>query len=523
MISNQKELKKKLKQTWATFFSRYGKLLPIQLKTIPIVLKRKDAIIVSSTASGKTEAVIAPLVERLLNENWNGLSILYICPTRALVNDIYYRLKEQLDELHISLSLKTGDKPYFNPNKLPDFLITTPESLDSLICRHPSSLKNLKAIILDEIHLIDNTYRGDQLRLLLRRLEHITETEFNIYALSATIADPENVGSRYLKDFEVITASGKREIKYTLVKSLRDVFGSAREERLKKLLIFCNKRAAVENVAKECEKLWDSNRVAVHHGSLSKKIREEAESFMKGAQYGVCVATMTLEIGIDIGDIDAVVLAEIPWSVSSLLQRIGRGNRQAQKCRVFAISKSEKEKTLLTKMFKVAIEGSIEHVKYISDLSVTVQQIFSSLYANSSGLENDYFLEFFYEFCSESDLKNILNHLKTKGWIERRYNKWYATTKLMDLGEKGVIHSNIPSTEASKVINIGSKQTIGDVQYPIDDIFVLAGRTWKIVSVLGDKIYVRSWKLQAHAAKFNSHMPQGYFYYFLPKHLRKIG
>ena len=238
MISDQIELKKKLKRTWTTFFSRYGKLLPIQFKTIPVVLEGKNAIIVSSTASGKTEAVVAPLIERSLEENWEGLSILYISPTRALVNDMYHRLKEQLDELSISLSLKTGDKPYFNPDNSPNFLITTPESLDSLVCRYPLSFKNVKAVVLDEIHLLDNTYRGDQLRILLKRLKHITENDFNIYALSATIADPEDVGGRYLKDFEIVVGAGKREIEFTLVRSLKEVFNHVREEKLKKVVNF---------------------------------------------------------------------------------------------------------------------------------------------------------------------------------------------------------------------------------------------------------------------------------------------
>lgn len=520
MITDQIELKKKLKRTWTTFFGRYGKLLPIQLKTIPVVLEGKNAIIVSSTASGKTEAVVAPLIERCLKENWKGLSILYISPTRALVNDMYYRLKEQLEELNISLSLKTGDRPQFNPNKLPNFLITTPESLDSLICRYPSSFKNVKAVVLDEIHLLDNTYRGDQLRILLKRLEYITETYFNIYALSATIADPRDVGGRYLKDFEVIAVSGKREIEYTLVRSLKDVYNYTRVEKLKKLLIFCNRRANVENVAKECKRLWGNNRVVVHHGSLSKKIREDAESFMKEAQYGVCVATMTLEIGIDIGDIDAVVLAEVPWSVSSLLQRIGRGNRRTQKCRVFAIFNSEEERLMFEQMFRIATEGYVEPVEYSQDLSVVVQQIFSSLYANPSGLEGSYLIELFNGFCSESDLKDILNHLAVKGWIEKRYDKWYATTKLMDWSEKGKIHSNIPSIKMLKVINVSSNQVIGEVQYPIDNIFVLAGKVWKVIHISGDKIYVKPEKSKTSTAKFKSYTARGCFYYLLPKNIR---
>ncbi len=522
MIPGQTELKKKLKGTWITFFIKYGKFLPIQLKTIPVVLNGKDAIIVSSTASGKTEAVVVPLIERFLKEEWNNLAILYISPTRALVNDIYYRLNEQLEELGVVVSLKTGDRPQFNPDKPPNFLITTQESLDSLLCRHPKSIKEIKAVILDEIHLVDNTYRGDQLRLLLRRLENIAEAGFNTYALSATIAHPKEVGSRYLEDFEVITVPDKREIEYTFVRHIKEVFEYVKKEKLKKLLIFCNKRASVESFAAECKNLWDSNRVVVHHGSLSKTVREEAENFMKESQYGVCVATMTLEIGIDIGDINAIVLAEVPWTVSSLLQRIGRGSRRTQKNRVFAVYNSDNEKILLEQMFKIAVEGYLEPIEYIPDLSVVVQQTFSSLYASPNGLKESYFFGLFNEFCSHDEQKEIFIHLVNKGWIEKIHEKWYATTKLMDIGEKGNVHSNVPNTKALRVVDINSKQIVGEVQYPIDEIFVLGGKVWKIVYISKSKgkIYVKPEKSTLSVAKFKSHGSKGYFYYFLPKDLR---
>jgi len=174
--------------------------------------------------------------------------------------------------------------------------------------------------VIDEIHLLDGTYRGDQLRILLKRLHQLAD--FNTCALSATVANPEDVARRYMRDFIVVACEGSREIEYTLLKSMKEVYEVARREGLKKLLIFCNTRKKAESVAEEAEKLWREC-VVIHHGSLSKSIRERAESFMRYANRGVCIATMTLEVGIDIGDIDAVVLAEVPWSISSLLQRIG--------------------------------------------------------------------------------------------------------------------------------------------------------------------------------------------------------
>lgn len=516
--------RRRLRRTWMTFFGRYGRLLPVQSRTIPVVLNGKNAIIVSATASGKTEAVIAPLIEQYLKEGWGGaggIAILYISPTKALVNDMHDRLMGQLDELGVSVSLKTGDTPRFNPDRSPDVLITTPESFDSMICRYPCSFKKIRAVILDEIHLTDNTYRGDQLRLLLKRLKRVSTTDFNIYALSATIAAPEEVGSRYLEDFEVITDSDKRDIDYTLVESAEELFDCVRREKIRKLLIFCNKRVTVEEFSRECMDLWGSNRVAVHHGSLSRSIRREAESFMKDAQYGVCVATMTLEIGIDIGDIDAIVLAEVPWSISSLLQRIGRGSRRMQRNRVFAMYGSADEQMLLERMFHVAMAGYIESVDYSHDPSVVVQQVFSSLYASPGGLTDGQFQDLFEGFCPEDELGEILIHLVKTEWIEKWHEKWSATTKLMDLGAKGEIHSNIPSNKVVTVIDVTSRQTIGEVQYPVDEVFVLGGRVWLTVRESFERLYVKPVKGGIATAKFKSHAPEGAFSYLLPARLRE--
>ncbi len=176
---------------------------------------------------------------------------------------------------------------------------------------------------------------------------------------------------------------------------------------------------------------------------------------------------------------------------------------------------------MFEQMFRVSIEGYVERVEYLPELSIVVQQIFSSLYTTPNGLKSGYFMELFDEFCSESDLKDILSHLTKRGWIEKRHDKWYATTKLMDWGEKGKIHSNIPFIKTLKIVDVNSKQIIGEVQYTIDDIFVLAGKVWNVVHVSGDKIYVKLEKTKEFTAKFKSHTSKGYFYYFLPKHLRE--
>ena len=414
--------------------------------------------------------------------------------------------------------MKTGDRRQFNPNKPSSFLITTPESFDSLLCRSPQVLKNIQIVILDEIHLLDNTYRGDQLILLLRRLKNILKSSFNIYCLSATISDCKELGERYIQEFKVIETSGKREIEFTLIKSLDEVLEFVRLEKLKKLLVFCNKRKSVEAFAIECKKLKFPFKVVAHHGSLGKPVREDSERFMKTTKYGICVATMSLEIGIDIGDIDAIVLAEIPWTVSSLLQRIGRGNRRSHKIRTFAIFNSEEQKGILEQMFKFAIEGILEKIPYSIDLSVVVQQIFSCLFANPGGLQLKFFLSLFINFCNNGDLRDILNHLEDKKWVIKKRDKWFATSNLMDIV---FIHSNIPDTRSMIVIDIKAKITIGEILYPVDNVFVLGGKIWKIVKIIKSKIFVNHVISEAFLPNFKINDPIGKFYYYLPAHLRK--
>ena len=118
-------MKRSLRRTWHTFFVRFGRLLPIQAAAIPVVLAGRNATLVSPTASGKTEAVIAPLCERILTEGIEGLSVLYITPTRALANDLYDRLNDQIRQLHLQIDEKTGDRPTINWKNHPDIVVTT--------------------------------------------------------------------------------------------------------------------------------------------------------------------------------------------------------------------------------------------------------------------------------------------------------------------------------------------------------------------------------------------------------------
>ncbi len=521
IVQKVRIIRDRLKYTWTPFFTRFGKLTPIQLETIPKILDGTNVIVASPTASGKTEAVVAPVAERFMKEKWPGLAVLYVVPTRALANDTLARIEGPLRDMGIETVLKHGDRPYLSSNKLPNFLITTPESLDSLICRRPQVFRELQTIILDEIHLLDNTYRGDQLRLLLWRLKNLVKDgAFSIHLLSATLSSPHELAKRYVSNFEVITVPGQREIDYCFLNSHEEVYRVAREQGWKKLLYFCNIRESVEVVAAELTKLWHPYPVVAHHGSLSRHEREDTETIMKQADVAVCVATSTLEVGIDIGDIDLIVLAEPPWSISSLLQRIGRGNRRKDCVHAAVLIKSDEEKFLLNEMFKIAATGELSEEFYEPDLSVTVQQVFSCLYQNSQGMPETLIIDLLFPLCSEEQAKLILWHLRRNEWIERRAGKWFASTKLMDLGEKGRIHSNIMDSQSYRVIDINSGKKIGTIAGIFDEVFVLAGRMWRILSVENDVIKARQFKGKALAPLFQRHRSVGAFYWLLPPELK---
>jgi len=510
------EIRKRLRRTWNTFFGRFGKLLPIQVRTVPVVLQGRNAVVCSPTASGKTEAVVAPIAEMLLDNPRSGLSVVYVSPTRALVNDLYERLADPLSELGLSVAVKTGDRPQFDPGKPRSFLLTTPEALDSLICRNPRVLENVRFLVLDELHLIDKTYRGDQLRILLRRFRHLVQGDLCRYALSATLSNPKDIAERYLGDSVILSVPGTRELEYELFDSLDQALATARERNSHKVLIFCNRRKEVEEIAGQCGGFWPEERIVVHHGKLAKRVREESEDFMRQCEWGLCVATMTLEIGVDIGDIDVVVLYGAPWSISSLIQRVGRGNRRRCTCVAFGVCRSPEERLLLQDMLERARAGEVEDYPHEPDLSVVVQQIFSCLYQHPAGLREDFLSSLFAGFAPPESLTAILSHLARLGYIEKRTGRWFASTKVMDMGETGMIHSNIPDPRDYLVIDASTGAKLGEVSMVlVENVFRIAGKAWRLARIDGASLYVVPAKGDV-AAEFSRSPSKGAFSRLLP-------
>lgn len=484
---NDAAIKKLLKRTYGPFFGGFGRLTPIQSALIPPLMEGKNAIGVSPAASGKTEAALAPIAERILTTGEKPLSILYLAPTRALINDIEKRIREPLASVGLTLSVRTGDRPELCTKHPENVLLTTPESLDSLLCRYPRIWKDTRAVILDEIHVLDNTYRGDQLRILIRRLEKWhTEKTVQSCALSATISQPADMADRYFESATVVRAGTIRGISIHLFPDMVEVIRFLRRNKYHKALIFCNSRKNVEELALSLKSLWPRDRILVHHGSLSRKERESVEATMRTWQWGLCVCTMTMELGIDIGDIDAVVLYGPPPTPSAFMQRIGRGGRRENEIQAIGCYRNDPDERAQFEIYsRMAERGLTEEIMYTADISVCIQQVFSILYGKPEGLRWDDMRNILSPLCDTDTFKAVLAHLTDLGLVEESLGRYRATTKLMDMGYRGFIHSNIPQTRDFRIMDADTGRVIGElfIEAAVGSHFVLSGKVWQILQV----------------------------------------
>lgn len=329
----------------------------IQRIAIPPILEGKNVLVIAPTGTGKTLASILPIfnmfLERRSAGETKGISILYVTPLRALNRDIMRRLSEIGKELDIKVQVRHGDTPtstrVMQAKSPPEMLVTTPETLQAILPgrRMREHLKGVRWVVVDEIHELATDKRGVQLSLALERLEHLAGRSFQRIGLSATVGEEEKVGhflagtgrtvvvarSEELRGFEV-------EVQYIPPTSEdvkdADRFGLppttiARSRKIAKIisekqstLVFTNTREQAEAVGSQLHALTPELSVRVHHGSLSREIREEVEKgFQDGSVKGV-ICTSSLELGIDVGSVDFIVQYMSPRMSTRLIQRIGR-------------------------------------------------------------------------------------------------------------------------------------------------------------------------------------------------------
>ena len=315
-----------------------------------------NLVISSSTATGKTEAAFFPVLSELAKNPSSSIGVLYIAPTKALINDQYDRLCDVLDATDIKVTKWHGDAQLSKKDKLlkdpSGVLQITPESLESILFNHSSDLIrlfcDLRFVIIDEVHTVMSSDRGSQVKCLIERIIRKTGNLPRIIALSATMGCVEKVaewvGAGTGRDTRIVDIKNSNvhwrlmceqffvdtESHDQIDAGYEYVFKSSYD---KKSIIFSNSREETESVCASmrqiCRKKGLDDRFYIHHGNLSATIREETERALKNDEKkSVACATVTLELGIDIGKLERVVNIESPNTVSGFLQRLGRSGRR---------------------------------------------------------------------------------------------------------------------------------------------------------------------------------------------------
>lgn len=319
-------------------------LRPLQEQSIGPIHAGEHCLLLAPTAGGKTEAATFPMLSRICGENWSGLSVLYVCPLKALLNNLHERLEGYCQMVGRRCALWHGDIGPSERNRIksdpPDILLTTPESLEVMLISAKSDgremLRGVRAVVIDEIHAFAGDDRGWHLLCVLERIGRLAGRELQRIGLSATVGNPGELlewlaghceGGRQVIQPSAPGATNQTDVQLDYVGSLQNAaIVISRLFRGEKRLVFCDSRSRVEELGNELRRLGIS--VFLSHSSLSAEERRTSELAFAEAQDCVIVATSTLELGIDVGDLDCVIQIDAPWSVASFLQRLGRTGRR---------------------------------------------------------------------------------------------------------------------------------------------------------------------------------------------------
>ncbi|MGA5358804.1 DEAD/DEAH box helicase [Streptomyces purpurascens] len=331
-------------------------LRPLQEESIEPVLAGHDAVLLAPTAGGKTEAAVFPLLTRAQRQGWKGTGILYVTPLKALLNNLHPRIETYSGWVGRTAELWHGDIASTRRRRIlanrPDVLLTTPESLEAMLVSthvdHRAFFSGLHSVVVDEVHAFAGDDRGWHLLAVLERLQHVIGRPVQRIGLSATVGNPRELldwlqgsglGRRPgrvvapgvdLPDTGVrVTPSspppGDVELDYVgSVANAATVISAL--HRGEKRLVFCESRRTVEELGEQLRLRGVTTFLS--HASLSTDERRRAEEAFAEARDCVIVSTSTLELGIDVGDLDRVIQLDAPATVASFLQRLGRTGRR---------------------------------------------------------------------------------------------------------------------------------------------------------------------------------------------------
>ncbi len=510
-----------------------------QEKTIPKILEGKNVLLISPTATGKTEAAFLPVLSMLLQEpKTPGIKVLYITPLRALNRDLLERLQWWCNSLDIRLAVRHGDTETKERTRQsrspPDILITTPETLQAILSGWilRQHMQSLRWVIIDEVHELADSKRGSQLSLGLERIRNLIAKDFQTVGLSATIGSPEKVAQFLVgsnRPVEIIRVPVAKMVKLQVIypkPTEEDVRFAAKiythpevaarlriirdyMNKRKSVLLFTNTRS-ISEVLTSRFKVWDIDfPISIHHGSLAKLSRITAETGLKRGELKGLIATSSLELGIDVGRIDLVIQYMSPRQVTRLIQRVGRaGHTYGQVAEGLIIGMDSDDTLEALVIARRALSEKLEPVEVPDKpYDVLVHQI-AGLMLRSRRLEFTDVLELARKAAPFQNL-TLEDVGKAFKFMHERFPRlaWVSfedQVALKPQRSKALFEyyfdnlSMIPEEKQFLVIDESADASIGvlDEAFMAEygkpgTKFIIRGSPWQIMHATEDKVYVR--------------------------------
>ena len=537
----------------------WDELRPIQVQTTNAIFDTTDHILITSgTASGKTEAAFLPILTDLYNRPSATIGALYIGPLKALINNQFERLQGMLEDTDIPVQSWHGDVSQTPKQKFlkkaQGVLQITPESLEAMLMRRHLELGrlfgDLRFVVIDEVHAFIDSDRGRQVLCHLQRLARFQTIPPRRVGLSATIGSPEMAmdwlsGGTSTPVIHIDDQTGGRELRLglehfpKLSKEQETLLERARQENdqeqlaeleqlerdhlavfdhiyaltlRQKSLVFANSRGATEEIIGNLRRRAERNKTPdiyhVHHGSISAPLRETAEAAMQEPDQPACIsATVTLELGIDIGQLEQVLQVNATHSVSSFVQRLGRSGRRGDPAKMFFYCREQipDDNASLGKRIPwnflqtIAIIQLYLEEKWIEPpevprlpLSLLYHQTMSTVVANTElappQLAERVLRLYPFRHVTQDQYRALLRHLLEIDHLEQTE----IGGLIVGLGAEKMVndfrfYATFEDEEAFQVRD--NSREIGTIQGapPPGERFMLAGHTWEVLEVNPDK------------------------------------
>ncbi len=497
-----------------------------QETAIPAILRGENVLLIAPTGTGKTEAAALPVFHKILAGEREGIQAVYITPLRALNRDMLRRFQEWGERLEVSVAVRHGDTCQADRRrqslKPPDFLITTPETLQVMLTgkRLRKNLSTVKMVVVDEVHELASSKRGSQLAVLLERLVELAG-EFQRIGLSATVGSPDEVARllagtqrrcrivradvERVNEFRVVSPQPTRA-DYALAGQLEcdprlaaQISWIREKVKDKKSLIFVNTRQAAEVLGSRFRQLGEP--IGVHHGSLSVEARVEAEEAFKGDELRGLICTSSMELGIDIGDVEHVIQYSSPREVSRLLQRVGRaGHKIGRTAAGTIIATCPDDIAEACAIARRAAEGELEEIKiHEKPTDVLANQIV--------GLELDFgeislqqvhkivTRAYPFRYLTLDELRDVALQISDARLTRINNDVLRRTRKAREYYYENL--SMIPDEKRYNVYDIVGRKSVGTldeafvVSFAVPGAtFVTKGEIWEITEILDDEVKV---------------------------------